>query len=64
MKRSNERSEIIATGETCGKWAPNAPTLKGLNVKRSNSLREIIATGETCGKWAPDAPNAVTSGAR
>jgi hypothetical protein len=41
MKRSNERSEIIATGETCGSGSSSIP--KGLNMKRSKCLCEIIA---------------------
>jgi hypothetical protein len=47
VKRSNERSEIIAPGETWGKEIKDASTPKGLNVKRSNERSEIIAPGET-----------------
>jgi ribosomal protein L30/L7E len=46
LKRSNERSEIIAPGETRG-MRKNGSTLKGLNLKRSNERSEIIAPGET-----------------
>jgi|GEM_PF-6971307 len=59
MKRSNERSEIIALRKTCGKCAPDAPTPKGLNMKRSNERSEIIATGETCGSSGKVNPKGV-----
>jgi len=55
VKRSNERSEIIAPGATWGR-AGEGPTPKGLNVKRSNERSEIIAPGETWGR-AVEGPN-------
>jgi hypothetical protein len=40
MKRSNERSEIIAPGGTWG-MQKNGSTLKGLNVNRSFVFNQI-----------------------